>query len=68
MLTSFITTFAAISYFAMASGDGVSNIVVDKWSESNGPGLPDTLHIVHRSVYWARYVDWSTYLSVTRSD
>lgn len=50
ILTAFITTFAAISYFAMASGDGISyNLVVDE----------DANKEIYRQVYWARYVDWS---------
>ena len=58
ILTSFITTFAAISYYAMANGDGVVDLVVDTWEETHG-SLPSTLHYIHREVYWARYVDWS---------
>ncbi|KAI4124969.1 MAG: hypothetical protein LQ347_005527 [Umbilicaria vellea] len=57
ILTAFITTFAAISYFAMASGDGISyNHIVLKESHKH---TPDTTQDIYRSVYWARYVDWS---------
>ncbi|KAG8533017.1 uncharacterized protein KY384_001800 [Bacidia gigantensis] len=57
ILTAFITTFAAISYFAMAVGDGIShNKIVIKEKQKN---FPDVDHIIYREVYWARYVDWS---------
>ena len=56
-MTAFITTFAAISYFAMASGDGISyNHIVIKESHKH---VPDTTQDIYRQVYWARYVDWS---------
>ncbi|MCJ1251138.1 hypothetical protein MMC30_008369 [Trapelia coarctata] len=57
ILTAFITTFAAISYFAMAVGDGVSfseTIITESHKH-----VPDTHKHVFREVYWARYVDWS---------
>lgn len=58
ILTAFITTFAFLSYFAMASGDGINfNKIVTTVSHKHG--LPDTEEIVYREVYWARYVDWS---------
>jgi len=58
VLTGFITTFAFISYFAMASGDGIS------WStviltQKHKHDIPDTHKTVHREIYWARYIDWS---------
>ena len=57
ILTAFITTFAAISYFAMAVGDGKS------WSHStikeSHKHVPDVTKDVYREVYWVRYVDWS---------
>ena len=57
ILTAFITTFAAISYFAMAVGDGVSyNEITIKQSQKH---FPDTFQTIYREVYWARYVDWS---------
>ncbi|KAI9893606.1 MAG: hypothetical protein M1814_006402 [Vezdaea aestivalis] len=58
ILTAFITTFATISYFAMATGDGVSlSHSLIKHKHSNG--FPD-LHTDHyRAIYYARYVDWS---------
>lgn len=57
ILTAFITTFATISYFAMAVGDGISvNEIKIKHSQKH---FPDTYDVVQREVYWARYVDWS---------
>ncbi|MCJ1230083.1 hypothetical protein MMC12_006754 [Toensbergia leucococca] len=57
ILTSFITTFAAISYFAMACGDGVGVNEITLKEQHNH--VPDTTQTVYREVYWARYVDWS---------
>ncbi|MCJ1414792.1 hypothetical protein MMC32_001120 [Xylographa parallela] len=57
ILTAFITTFAAISYFAMAMGDGIS-FSHNTETESH-KHVPDTTVDVYRQVYWARYVDWS---------
>jgi len=58
ILTAFITTFAFLSYFAMATGDGINfNKTVETVSHKHG--LPDTQEITYRQVYWARYVDWS---------
>ena len=57
MVTTTITVFATLSYFAMASGHGVSyHHVVERESNKH---VPDTTHDVYRQVYWARYVDWS---------
>lgn len=57
ILTAFITTFAAISYFAMAVGDGIYLNEIDiKQSQKH---FPDTTQVLYRQVYWARYVDWS---------
>jgi len=51
VITSFITLFATISYFAMATGDGntFAKIVVND----------STKEILYRQVFWARYVDWT---------
>ncbi|KAK4936756.1 hypothetical protein LTR66_015292, partial [Elasticomyces elasticus] len=58
ILTAFITTFAFLSYYAMANGDGVNfHKIVETVSHKHG--LPDTTEITYRQVYWARYVDWS---------
>jgi len=58
ILTALITTFATISYYAMAVGDGVS------WhtttiTQKHKHGIPDIDVPMKREVYWARYVDWS---------
>jgi bacteriorhodopsin len=58
ILTAMITTFATISYYAMAVGDGIS------WQHSTETqklkhGLPDIKVPAQREIYWARYVDWS---------
>jgi len=48
---------AAISYFAMAVGDGISyhhTTITEQHKH-----VPDTTQDVYRQVYWARYVDWS---------
>lgn len=58
ILTAFITTFAAISYFAMATNDG-SSLVSYVIKETHKHGIPDQENVVYRAVYWARYVDWS---------
>jgi bacteriorhodopsin len=57
IITAFITTFAAISYYAMAVGDGVYlNEIHVRQSQKH---FPDTVQTIYREVYWARYVDWS---------
>jgi len=48
ILTAFMTTVVFLSYFAMATGDGIS---LKK--------IPKSKQIFYREVYWARYVDWS---------
>lgn len=57
ILTAFITTFAAISYFSMALNDGtyLNKIVIKEIHEN----VPDTFKTIYREVYWARYVDWT---------
>lgn len=57
ILTAFITTFATLSYYAMAVNDGVGeNKIVLTQSQKH---FPDVKQVVYREVYWARYVDWS---------
>ena len=57
ILTAFITTFATLSYYAMAVNDGVGqNEIKIKHSVKH---FPDTYDTVYREVYWARYIDWS---------
>jgi len=57
VLTTFITLFATLSYFAMATGDGISwhHIVIKEVHKH----VPDTREHVFRQIFWARYVDWS---------
>ncbi|KAI9831819.1 MAG: hypothetical protein M1819_004716 [Sarea resinae] len=57
VLTTFITAFAAISYFAMASGDG--NSLAHFVIKESHKHVPDTATDLYRQVFWARYVDWS---------
>ena len=56
VITAFITTFAAVSYYAMAVGDGIYDNVV-KVKDSTSYDLPDVYYLQSREVYWARYVD-----------
>lgn len=57
VITTLITITAAISYFAMATGHGVSvhKITIRHQNDHT----PDTFTYVHRQVFWARYVDWT---------
>jgi bacteriorhodopsin len=57
VLTTLITIIAALSYFAMATGQG-RRMSCTRTTDSHHE-VPDTHHIVCRSVYWARYVDWA---------
>ncbi|KAL1304129.1 hypothetical protein AAFC00_000557 [Neodothiora populina] len=57
IVTTMIVIFASISYFAMATGHGVSYHHT-KVTESHRH-VPDTTKDIYRQVYWARYVDWS---------
>lgn len=57
VITTLIVTFASLSYFAMATGHGISyhhTTVTESHKH-----VPDTHRDVYREVYWARYVDWS---------
>ena len=56
ILTAFITTFATISYYAMAVHTGIGeNEITVKHHQAHR----DTHQTIYREVYWARYVDWS---------
>jgi len=57
VITTLILIIAAISYFAMATGHGVSvhKTIVRHQNEH----VPDTTTTVYRQVFWARYVDWA---------
>jgi len=57
IITAFITTFAFLSYFAMATGAGVNFSKYVKTEEHKK--VPDTHQEYQRQIYWARYVDWS---------
>ncbi|RYO92338.1 hypothetical protein DL766_010352 [Monosporascus sp. MC13-8B] len=54
-ITSLITTIAFLSYFAMATGDGVALRTVSTKENSSHT----VIEITQRQIYWARYVDWS---------
>ncbi|KAH7405972.1 hypothetical protein DE146DRAFT_429865 [Phaeosphaeria sp. MPI-PUGE-AT-0046c] len=56
-ITTVITITAALSYFAMATGHGVSYHKITVREQHDH--VPDTFQEVHRQVFWARYVDWS---------
>ena len=56
-MTTLITVTAAISYFGMATGHGVSVHTVQVRHQHDH--VPDTFEEIQREVYWARYVDWS---------
>lgn len=57
IITTLIVMFATMSYFAMATGHGISyHKGVDREQHSH---RPDTIQTVYRQVYWARYVDWA---------
>jgi bacteriorhodopsin len=58
ILTAFITTFATISYYAMAVGDGTSWQTTTV-TEKHHHGIPNLHHELRREIYWARYVDWT---------
>jgi len=56
-ITTLIIVIATLSYFAMATGQGVT------WHhtlvrEKHKGDIPDTFHHVNRQVYYARYIDW----------
>ncbi|EXJ96020.1 hypothetical protein A1O1_01146 [Capronia coronata CBS 617.96] len=57
ILTAFITTFAFLSYFAMATGDGIS--IKQYTVTEHHKNVPATHQSYDREIYWARYVDWS---------
>ncbi|KIW72494.1 hypothetical protein, variant [Phialophora macrospora] len=57
IITAFITTFAFLSYFAMATGDGTSFASYTKTEHHKK--VPSMDVEVKREIYWARYVDWS---------
>jgi len=57
IITTLITLTAAMSYFAMATGHGISyHHVVVRESHKH---VPDTTKDIYRQVYFARYIDWA---------
>lgn len=56
-MTAFITLFATLSYFAMATGDGTSYThIIERIPAVHAP---DVKTDVFRQIFWARYVDWA---------
>jgi len=55
VITSLITTFAFLSYFAMATGGGISF----HRTVHTETGEHIVTDIYHRQIFWARYVDWT---------
>ncbi|KAI0479740.1 hypothetical protein F4859DRAFT_529884 [Xylaria cf. heliscus] len=55
IITAFITTIAFLSYYAMATGTGIT-IHTTILRETK---LHVVTKLVKRQVYWVRYVDWS---------
>jgi hypothetical protein len=58
VITTTITTIAAISYFMMATGQGIG-IHETKIHEHHKHVDQDTETLIRRQVFWARYVDWT---------
>ncbi|KAI0425958.1 hypothetical protein F5Y09DRAFT_80187 [Xylaria sp. FL1042] len=55
IITAFITTIAFLSYYAMATGTGITlHTTVIKENK-----LHVIIEAVKRQVFWARYVDWT---------
>lgn len=57
VLTTVVTVIGALSYFALASGQG-NSLHRTKVADHHDK-VPDTYHDVYRQVFWARYVDWA---------
>ncbi|TAQ86760.1 hypothetical protein B7494_g4922 [Chlorociboria aeruginascens] len=57
VITTLITTFATISYFAMATGDGYS--FTEVLVKHTYKRTPDFVEHILRQVFWARHVDRS---------
>ncbi|KAI0146988.1 hypothetical protein GGR57DRAFT_281015 [Xylariaceae sp. FL1272] len=55
IVTALITTIAFLSYYAMATGDGVKyhETVIHRTKQHV------VTEVLRRQVYWARYVDWA---------
>jgi len=55
IITALVTTFAFLSYYAMATGDGITSHPYVSGRSKHGA----VTEITERDVYWARYVDWT---------
>ena len=58
VITTLITLTAALSYFAMATGDGNAYSCI-KVKDHHSKHIPSTYHDECRQVFWVRYIDWS---------
>jgi len=56
-LTTFITAFATLSYFALATGSG--NSFSETIIKEGHKHVPDTYEHIFRQVFWARYIEWA---------
>jgi len=56
--TTLITIVAALSYFAMASGQATAYHCTTV-TDHHGHDIPNTHHEVCRQVFWGRYVGWT---------
>ncbi|KAI1466010.1 family A G protein-coupled receptor-like protein [Daldinia caldariorum] len=55
IITALVTTIGFLSYYAMATGDGITPHPYVTERSKHGT----VVEIVIRDIYWARYVDWS---------
>ncbi|KAI1140395.1 opsin-1 [Hypoxylon sp. FL0543] len=55
IITALVTTFGFLSYYAIATGDGITPHSYVAGRSKHGA----VTDIVIRDVYWARYVDWA---------
>lgn len=55
IVTTLVTIITALSYFAMATGDGVTFSCVSV--KNHNDEVPDTYHDVCREVYYAHYIN-----------
>lgn len=56
ILMSLVTTISFLSYIAMATGDGRTFNHV--YRHHHHDYVPDTMKLVLREIYWARFVNW----------
>lgn len=55
IITALVATFGFLSYYAMATDDGITSHPYVSERSKHGA----VIEIVVRDIYWARYVDWS---------